>query len=638
MPKTRSSSGRRRMSRWPVALVLGLAAGTPALSALVAGCSSSGDDGHDGKSPTTTESVSTSGMWPASEQTTEAIGVVTWRAAEQGDGSFKIDGLDTNGEIAWTVNYIPTDDGVNIVSPAGEMDLGSSGITQNTLDPATKYGLAALSYDLQASGFTLPDQGDLALTSARDLLSGPDAADGGLIVNPLDGGLVDGGDGGLLKDAGDGGLIVVKDAGSLVTCAFKSLLTALAGTLGTFVSQCANVSVTLADGGISGSLQNKCNNLGTTFGNAFSSGIKACSGSDAGTKATTTTDAGKSTTTTPSSSASSAPVSLVNLDAAASLISPLDAGAKLTSTPTDASGPATITITINFNPPPDAAPPPVVDAAAPVVDAAPPPASSVVDAAAIDAGVVPAIPVPYPATGFVVIDDAINTDALGVGCTATMISRQVAVTTASCLWVKNASGGYDPPWSRHRFAFGAGAVDDADRNATREAVQVIADPSFDPTLATAANSAVDIGYLFLLPAPAGSTIAYASVAPSSPAVGAQAQGTGYGLTSAAQVTNGVPNANARKVFPFDVQSVTGSTFHAQVDQSLVLCTGDQGSGAYGDTSGQLLGILTGSSVSTCAPGAGGTYLSLSGFTSFESCAIASVRSQTASYTKASTCQ
>ncbi len=236
------------------------------------------------------------------------------------------------------------------------------------------------------------------------------------------------------------------------------------------------------------------------------------------------------------------------------------------------------------------------------------------------------------------IDDAINTDSLGVGCTATMISRQVAVTTASCLWVKNAAGGYDPPWSRHRFAFGAGEVDDTTRNASREAVQVIANPNFDPTLATAANSAVDVGYLFLLPAPTASTVAVASISPATVGIGTQAQGTGYGLTSSSQVTSGVPNANTRKLFPFDVQSVSGATFHAQVDQSLTLCAGDQGSGAYSDSTGQLLGILTGSSVSTCAPGAGGTYLALNAFTSFQSCAIASVRSQTASFTKATTCQ
>jgi hypothetical protein len=632
VPKTRSSSGRRRMSRWPVALVLGLAAGTPALSALVAGCSSGGDDSNGSKSPTTsTESISSSGMWPASDQTTEAIGVVTWRAAEQSDGSFKLDGLDTDGNTAWTIDYVPTADGVNFVSPGGEMDIDSTGITQNTLDPASKYGLAALSYDLQASGFSLPTQGDLELTSVRDLITGSDGGDGGLIHDA--GPLVDASDAALVHDAGP----LVKDAGSLVSCGFKSLLNALAGTLGTFLNQCANASVTFADGGISTSFQNKCNNLGSTFTNSFTSGLKACTGSDAGTGTkTTSTDGGKTTTSPTSTGNPTSGVSLVNLDAAAGLITPIDAGAKLTSTASDASGGTTITITINFNPP-DAGTT-TTDSGTTTTDAG---TTTTTDAAAatttVDAGVTAAIPVPYPATGFVVIDDAINTDSLGVGCTATMISRQVAVTTASCLWVKNASGGYDPPWSRHRFAFGAGVVDDATRNTSREAVQVIANPNFDPTLATAANSAVDIGYLFLLPAPAGSTIAVAGIAPSAPVVGEQAQGSGYGLTSATQVTSGVANANFRKTFPFDVQSVSGATFHAQVDQSLALCAGDQGSGAYADSNGQLLGILTGSSVSTCAPGAGGTYLSLSGFSAFQTCAIASVRSQTASYNKASSC-
>ncbi len=196
MPKTRSSSGRRRMSRWPVALVLGLAAGTPALSALVAGCSSGGDDSSSNKgSSTTTESVSSSGQWPASEQTTEALNVVTWRATEQSDGSFKLDGLDTDANVAWTINFTPTADGVSFVSPGGQMDVSqSAGVTQNTLDAASKYGLAALSFDLQASGFTLPDQGDLELTNVRGLITGGDGGDASTIVTQADSGLLDGGD------------------------------------------------------------------------------------------------------------------------------------------------------------------------------------------------------------------------------------------------------------------------------------------------------------------------------------------------------------------------------------------------------------------------------------------------------------
>ena len=521
------------------------------------------------------------------------------------------------------------------------MDIDNgAGVTANTLDPASKYGLAALSFDLQASGYTLPDESELRLTSVRDLLSG-DAGSDAAIVHNGDGGLVDGGDGGAL----------VKDGGSLlVTCAFKSLLGAILGTLGTFVTQCANVSVTYADGGLSGSFQNKCNNLGSIFTNNFTSGFKSCTGtnppaSDGGS--TTPLDSGKASTgptgtTSPTGTATTAPTStgtpLVNLDGSATLLAPADAGPKLTSNPSDASGGTTITITINFNPPPGDSGTTPTDSGTPASDSGTStPADSGAATAVPDAGVTAAIPVPYPATGFVVIDDAINTDALGVACTATMISTQVAVTSASCLWVKNSSNGFDAPWTRHRFAFGTGAVSDPDRNATREAVQVVANPAFDPTLATAQNTAVDIGYLFLLPSSAPSTVSVASISGSPITPGTQAQGNGYGLTSLSQVTTNVPNANNRKTFPMDVQSVSGATFHAQVDQSLALCTGDQGSGAYDDATGHLLGILTGSSVSSCAPGSGGTYLALSGFSAFQSCAIASVRNQTASFSKASSC-
>jgi hypothetical protein len=617
------------MSRWPVALVLGLAAGTPALSALVAGCSSSGDDssgnngnGNGNGNGSTNESVSSSGTWPASQQTTDALGVVTWRAAEQSDGSFVLTGLDSSGSVAWTINFVPTANGVNFVAPSGEMDIdNSAGITLNTLDPASKYGLGALSYDLQASGFAIPDESELRLTSTRGLIM-----DAGPIVDAADAALVDAGDAApLVKDGGP----------SLVTCVFKSLLQAIGSTLGTFVNQCANASITFADGGISTSFQNKCNNLGSIFSNSFSSDYKTCTGTDAGPPAA---DAGKSTGTTPTSTATTPSAPLINVDASAPLVNPTDAGPKLTSNPSDASGGTTITITINFNPPVADSGTTTTDSGTTTTDSG---TTTTTDAgtntALPDAGVTPAIPVPYPATGFVVVDDAITTDALGVACTATMISTQVAVTSASCLWVKNTAGGFDPPWSRHRFAFGTGAVSDPDRNASREAVQAIAHPMFDPTAATADNAGYDIGYLFLLPSAAPASVAVASIYPSAISPGLQAQGNGYGLTSPSQVTTGVPNANNRKTFPFDVQTVSGSTFHAQVDQSLVLCTGDQGSGAYADSSGQLLGILTGSSVSTCAPGAGGTYLALSGFSAFQSCAIASVRNQTASFNHATTC-
>ena len=638
MPNSRSSSGRRRMSRWPVALVLGLAAGTPALSALVAGCSSGGNDSNGGGgngngngngNGSTNESVSSSGTWPASQQTTDALGVVTWRAAEQPDGSFVLTGLDGSGSVAWTIDFVPTANGVSFVAPSGEMDIdNSAGITLNTLDPASKYGLGALGFDLQASGFAIPDESELRLTSTR-----------GLVV-----------DAGPLVDAGDAAPLVKDGGPSLVTCVFKSLLQAIGSTLGTFINQCANVSVTFADGGLSTSFQNKCNNLGSIFTSSFGSDYKTCTGADAGPPAadagkagtgtgTTSSDAGKGSGTTTSPTSTTQPSApLINVDASAPLVNPTDGGAKLTSDPSDASGGTTITITINFNPPvADSGTTPSDSGTTATDSGTTTTADSGTSAALPDAGVTPAIPVPYPATGFVVVDDAITTDALGVACTATMISTQVAVTSASCLWVKNSAGGFDPPWSRHRFAFGTGAVSDPDRNATREAVQVIAHPLFDPTAATASNAGYDIGYLFLLPSPAPATVAVAPIYPSALSPGLQAQGNGYGLTSLSQITTGVPNANNRKTFPFDVQTVSGSTFHAQVDQSLVLCTGDQGSGAYADSSGQLLGILTGSSVSTCAPGAGGTYLALSSFSSFQSCAIASVRNQTASFNHATSC-